>query len=157
MNETKEYITEEGLKTLQERYDNLIHVTLEEVKKEIAEARSHGDLSENADYDAARERQAQVQAEIESIERTLQNYVIINTKGGTRITVGSTVTLQFIDNKEKATYQIVGGVETDPLNGKISNNSPLAQAIMDAKVGDKRTVQVAKPYEVIIIEVKNKR
>ena len=157
MNETKEYITEEGLKALQERYDNLIHVTLEEVKKEIAEARSHGDLSENADYDAARESQAQVQAEIDSIEHTLQNYVIINTKGGTRITVGSTVTLQFIDNKEKATYQIVGGVETDPLNGKISNNSPLAQAIMDAKVGDKRTVQVAKPYEVIIIEVKNKK
>ncbi len=157
MNEAKEYITEEGLKALQEKYDNLVHVVLEDVKKEIAEARSHGDLSENADYDAARERQSQVQAEIDSIEHTLQNYVIINTKGGSRVTIGSTVTLQFLDNKEKSTYTILGGVETDPLNGIISNESPLAQAILDAKVGDKRTVQVAKPYEVIIIEIKSKK
>ena len=157
MNDTKEYITEEGLKALQEKYDTLIHVTLEEVKKEIAEARSHGDLSENADYDAARERQSQVQAEIDDIERTLQNYVIINTKGGSRVTIGSTVTLQFLDNKEKVTYTILGTTETDPVNGVISNESPLAQAILDAKVADKRTVQVAKPYEVIIIEIKSKK
>ena len=155
MSENKIYLTEDGLKQLQEHYNNLVHVVREEVKKELAEARSHGDLSENADYDAARDRQSQVENEIQQIEYQLQNYEIIDTKHGSKkvISIGSTVTLQFLDTKEKATYKILGKFETDPLNGIISNDSPLASAILDAKVGQKVTVNVDKPYEVIIIDI----
>ena len=80
--ENKTYLTEEGLKKLQDEYYNLVHVVREEVKQELAEARAQGDLSENADYDAARDEQAKVEARISTLEYMLRNYELIDTKKG---------------------------------------------------------------------------
>ncbi len=151
----KTYVTEQGLKDLQDEYNTLVHVTREEIKAELKEARSLGDLSENADYDAARDKQAQVESRISELEEMLKNYEIISTKGNSKtVRIGSTVQLQFQDTKEEATYSIVGRTEADPLNGKISNETPLAQAILDKRVGQTVEVNCKKPYEVTIISVK---
>lgn len=156
--ENKIYVTEEGLKKLQDEYDNLVHVVREEVKAELAEARSQGDLSENADYDAARDKQAEVEHRINELENMLQagHYEIINTKkrGKKNVQIGNTVTLEFMDTNEVEEYSIVGSTEADPLNGKVSNETPLAQAILGSKVGDVVTVEVSKPYRVTIISIK---
>ena len=156
MSENKIYVTEEGLKKLQDEYNNLVHVVREEVKAELAEARSLGDLSENADYDAARDKQSQVESRIVELENMLQHYELIDTKHGSKKTVqlGSTVSLEFLDTKEEATYTIVGTTEADPLNGKLSNETPLAQAILGCKVGQTVDIPVAQPYQVIIIQIK---
>ena len=156
--ENKIYVTEEGLKKLQDEYDNLVHVVREEVKAELAEARSQGDLSENADYDAAREKQAEVEHRIQELENMLQvgHYEIISTqkKGKKNVQSGSTVILKFMYTEEEAQYHIVGSTEADPLNGKVSNETPLAQAILGSKTGDVVTVEVAKPYKVTILSIK---
>ena len=151
----KIYVTEEGLQKLRDEYDNLVHVVREEVKSELAEARSLGDLSENADWDAARDKQAQVESRIAELESMLNHYELIDTnKGNKRIVhIGSTVKIEFLDTKEEAEYTIVGSTEADPRHGKLSNETPLATAILDARVGDTRTVNVASPYEVIIIDI----
>lgn len=155
--ENKIYVTEEGLKKLQDEYDNLVHVVREEVKAELAEARSQGDLSENADYDAAREKQAEVEHRIQELENMLQvgHYEIIDTtkKGKKNVQIGSVVTLEFMDTKEVEEYHIVGSTEADPLNGKVSNETPLAQAILGHKVGDVVVVEVAKAYKVTIVSI----
>ncbi len=155
MAEEKTYLTEEGLKKLQEEYDTLVHVTREEVKAELKEARSLGDLSENADYDAARDRQSKVESRIAQLEEMLKNYELIDTKKTTSRTVriGSTVTIRFLDTGMEETYTIVGSTETDPLHNKISNVTPLANAILDKKPGAKATVSVKKPYQVEIIRI----
>ena len=151
----KTYVTEQGLKDLQDEYNTLVHVTREEVKAELKEARSLGDLSENADYDAARDKQAQVENRIAELEEMLKNYEIISTKGNSKtVRIGSTVQLQFQDTKEEAVYSIVGRTDADPLNGKISNETALAQAILDKRVGQTVEVNCKKPYEVTIISVK---
>ena len=143
------------MKDLQDEYNTLVHVTREEVKAELKEARSLGDLSENADYDAARDKQAQVENRIAELEEMLKNYEIISTKGNSKtVRIGSTVQLQFQDTKEEAVYSIVGRTEADPLNGKISNETALAQAILDKRVGQTVEVNCKKPYEVTIISVK---
>ena len=150
------YVTEEGLKKLQDEYDHLIHVEREENLKELKEARALGDLSENADYDAARERQAQIQARINELEAMLDHYELNDTsKGGSKtVRIGSTVTIEFLDIHQEETYTIVGSTEADPLNGKLSNETPLAQAILDHKIGDTVSVQAKTPYDVIIITIK---
>ena len=155
MSENKIYVTEEGLKKLQDEYNNLVHVVREEVKSELAEARSLGDLSENADWDAARDKQAQVESRIAELEGMLNHYELIDTKKGSKriVHIGSTVKIEFLDTKEEAEYTIVGSTEADPLNGRLSNETPLAQAILDSRVGDTRTVDVAVPYDVIIIDI----
>jgi transcription elongation factor GreA len=155
MAENKIYVTEEGLQKLKDEYQNLVHVVREEVKSELAEARSLGDLSENADWDAARDKQAQVESRIAELESMLNHYELIDMKKGAKkiVSIGSTIKLEFLDTQEEGTYTIVGSTEADPLNGKLSNETPLAKAIMDARVGDTRTVEVANPYEVIIIEI----
>ena len=155
MAENKIYVTEEGLQKLKDEYQNLVHVVREEVKSELAEARSLGDLSENADWDAARDKQAQVESRIAELESMLNHYELIDMKKGAKkiVSIGSTVKLEFLDTQEEGTYTIVGSTEADPLNGKLSNETPLAKAIMDARVGDTRTVEVANPYEVIIIDI----
>lgn len=154
--ENKTYLTEEGLKKLQDEYDNLVHVVREEVKAELKEARSLGDLSENADYDAARDKQAQVESRIQELEYMLQHVEMIDTKHGSKkiVHVGSTVKIEFLDTKEEATYSIVGSTEADPLNGKLSNETPLARAILDKKVGETVEVNAKVPYSVIIVSVK---
>lgn len=156
--ENKIYVTEEGLKKLQDEYNNLVHVVREEVKAELAEARSLGDLSENADYDAARDKQSQVESRIAQLEIMLQpgNYEIIKSKSGKSktVSIGSTVVIKFLDTNEEGTYTIVGSTEADPLNGKLSNETPLARAILDHKPGEEVDVNVKVPYKVLIVKTK---
>lgn len=155
MSENKNYLTEDGLKDLQEEYNYLIHVVREEITEELKAARAQGDLSENADYDAARDRQARNEARIRDIESILSNYEIIETKkgGNKTVKIGSSVKLEFMDTKEVMTFKIVGTTEADPLNGKLSNVSPLAEAILERKVGSVVNVDVDEPYKVTILSV----
>ncbi|MBQ1482096.1 MAG: transcription elongation factor GreA, partial [Erysipelotrichaceae bacterium] len=114
--EEKFYVTEEGLNDLKNELNTLIHVTREEVIEELKAARAQGDLSENADYDAARDHQAKVEARIKELEHQIKNAeVITETKKTNFVRIGSTVEIQELDTKNKLTYKIVGSVEADPL------------------------------------------
>ena len=151
-------LTEEGKKRLEEEYRELIEVTRDEVKRQLAEARAQGDLSENADYDAARNRQAQVEARIKEIENILANCEIIQEDGKKKkgkIGFGSLVTIRFLATGKEATYLIVGTVESDPFNNKISGDSPLGGALLGKSVGDIVEVKVKDrdPYQVEIIKI----
>ena len=155
MLDEKFYVTEEGLKELKEEYENLVHVVRNEVIKDLKAARAQGDLSENADYDAARDKQAQVEARIKELEHMIRNAEVISENRGTSyVRLGSTVTVEPMDTHEKITFTIVGTVEADPLNGKVSNATPLAEAILEKKVGTVVTVEVDEPYDVKIVEIK---
>ena len=152
--EEKFYVTEEGLNDLKKELETLIHVTREEVIEELKAARAQGDLSENADYDAARDHQAKVEARIKELEHQIKNAeVITETKKTSFVRIGSTVEIQELDTKNKLTYKIVGSVEADPLNGLLSNVTPLAEAILDHKVNDVVTVKVDMPYDVKILKI----
>jgi len=156
MEEQKIVVTKEGLAELQKEYEYLVHVEREQVIDELRNARAQGDLSENADYDAARDHQARVEARIRQLDDMLKNIELIDDKKTSRsrtVRLGSTVTLEFQDTKERETYSIVGTVESDPLNGKLSNETPLAIAIMDHKVNDTVTVLVNPAYKVKIVEI----
>ena len=155
MLDEKFYVTEEGLKELKEEYENLVHVVRNEVIEDLKAARAQGDLSENADYDAARDKQAQVEARIKEQEHMIRNAEVISENRGTSyVRLGSTVTVEPMDTHEKITFTIVGTVEADPLNGKVSNATPLAEAILEKKVGTVVTVEVDEPYDVKIVEIK---
>ncbi len=152
--EEKFYVTEEGLNDLKEELSTLIHVTREEVIEELKAARAQGDLSENADYDAARDHQAKVEARIKELEHQIKNAeVIAETKKTNFVRIGSTVEIQELDTKNKLTYRIVGSVEADPLNGLLSNVTPLAEAILDHRVNDVVTVKVDVSYDVKILKI----
>lgn len=155
MAEEKIIVTEEGLKNLKEELERLINIERVEYIEDLKAARAQGDLSENADYDAARDRQAQVEARINQIEYMIQNAEVIGeSKNSKYVRLGSTVTIEELDTKMVNTYTIVGSVESDPLNGKLSNMTPLANAILDKKIGSTVTVNVDKPYDVKILTVK---
>lgn len=152
--EEKYYVTEEGLQDLKNELQELIHVTRNEVIEELKAARAQGDLSENADYDAARDHQAQVESRIKELEHMVRNAEIINESKSTKyVRLGSTVELEEMDTGNILTYSIVGSVEADPLNGKLSNATPLAEAILDQKVGSVVSVNATIPYEVRIIKI----
>ena len=151
--EEKFYVTEEGLNDLKEELVTLIHVTREEVIEELKAARAQGDLSENADYDAARDHQAKVESRIKELEHLIKNAELISEKKSNFVRIGSTVDIQELDTKNKITYKIVGSVEADPLNGFLSNVTPLAVAIMDHRVNDVVTVMVDQPYDVKILKI----
>jgi len=155
MAQEKFLVTQAGLDELKREQDELIHVVRKEVIRELQEARAQGDLSENADYDAARYHQARVEARIRDLEAMIANAEIIEEDKGASssktVTLGSTVTILDLSSNEEETYTIVGSIEADPLNGKLSNITPLAVALMDNKVGDRITVAEAEvPYDVKI-------
>lgn len=112
-----------------------------QIAQKIADARDYGDLSENAEYSEARNEQAQVESRIAEIEEILQNASLITGKKKTdAVTLGVTVDLHHSQTKKKVSYTIVGSVEADPLEGKISDESPIGQALMGKKVGDVITI-----------------
>ncbi|MGM9947693.1 transcription elongation factor GreA [Floccifex sp.] len=154
----KNYVTQEGYDALVKEYEQLVHVTRAEVIVELQEARAQGDLSENADYDAAREHQGQVEARIRELEALIKNSEIIDEsakKGKAHVVkIGSYVTILDLSENEEKSFNIVGSVEADPLNGKLSNITPLAEVILDHKVGDICTVKrVEEPYDVKIVSI----
>jgi len=152
----KIYVTQAGLEELKREYEHLIHVVRQEVIEDLRAARAQGDLSENADYDAARDRQAQVEARISQLDVMLKNVVIIGEGSTQTVQLGSTFTVEELDTGDKGTYTIVAFVEADPLAGKLSNATPLAMAVMDHAVGDVVTIDCDEPYQVKILELLTK-
>lgn len=121
-----------------------------DIADKIAEARDYGDLSENAEYDAAREEQGLVESRIAEIEDVLLNAEIIPTSRSSKIGLGSKVELK--TGRKTVTYHVVGPVEADPLEGKISNESPIGLALMGKKVGDTAVISTPKgeiKYEIV--------
>lgn len=154
----KQQLTREGYKKLEDELRNLIDFVREDVKRQLAEARAQGDLSENADYDAARARQAEVEGRINEIEEILANCEIIDekkakgSKGERKVVIGDTVEIEIVANGQHATYTIVGTIESDPFNGKISNASPLGSALIGKKVGDVVDIKTEKTeYQIKVI------
>lgn len=138
------YVTEEGMQKIKEELEYLVTVRREEISERLEIAISHGDLSENADYDYAKSEQAFVEGRIKDLEDSLRRAKIIDNGGKTDVVrVGSTVTVVedgFDDEPE--TYYIVGVHEADPGNGRISNESPIGKALLGRKVGDTVSAQV---------------
>ena len=147
-------LTAAGFKELEEELNDLrINKRAENVQA-IKEARSHGDLSENSEYDAARDEQAKIEARIQELEYKLEHATIIETKDKTHVNVGTKVTVEYIDDDEEDTYEIVGSLEADPFENKISNESPIGIALMGKKVGE--VVSVEGPngtYDVKITKI----
>ena len=159
MSEKKIYLTKEGLQQLKDELDELINVKRPENIQAIKEARALGDLSENADYDAAKNDQAEIEVRIKKKKKMLENVSIIENVSFDRVGLGCTVSIKYVDededDEEIDEYKIVGSQEADPFMSKISNESPIAKAILDKKVGD--IVEVESPngvYKVEIIEIK---
>ena len=149
------YLTQQGLDDLKKELDDLINVRRPENIQAIKEARALGDLSENAEYDAARNEQAEIEGRIKQLEKMLENVSIITDVGTDTVSIGNTVSIKYVDDEEEDEYIIVGSQEADPFESKISNESPIAQALFDHKVGDIVTVESPNGnYEVEIIEIK---
>ena len=154
-NKNTVYLTQEGLDNLKKELDDLINVRRPENVQAIKEARALGDLSENAEYDAARNEQAVSEARIKQLEKMLENVSIITDVGTDTVSIGNTVSIKYVDDEEEDEYKIVGSQEADPFESKISNESPIAQALFDHKVGDIVTVESPNGnYAVEIIEIK---
>ena len=155
MNEDKKvYLTQDGVDELQKQLDELKNVKRPEVIVALKEARALGDLSENAEYDAARTEQALVEGKIAEIEAMLENVVVIKEKNTEFVDIGTSVKLKYVEDDETDDYTICGSKEVDPFNNKISNESPIAQAIMHHRVGD--VVTVASPngqYDIQILAI----
>lgn len=154
-NKNTVYLTEEGLASLKKELDNLINVRRPENIIAIKEARALGDLSENAEYDAARNEQAQIEARIKQLEKMLENVSIITEVSNEKVGIGNTVSIKYVEDDEEDEYKIVGSQEADPFESKISNESPIARALFDHKVGDVVTVESPNgSYDIEIIEIK---
>ncbi len=129
------YLTLEGKKKLEEELDYLVNVRRREIAAEIQSAKEEGDISENSAYDEAKLNQGFVEGRIQTIEAQLRNAVIIEKNGNSdAVYLGSKVTVEE-EGFGKETYEIVGSAEADPLEGKISNESPIGRALLGAKVG----------------------
>ena len=149
MSEKKTVLTLEGLKKLETELHELKVVRRKDVASKIKEARGQGDLSENAEYDAAKEEQAEIEARIALIEKMLRNAEVIVEEDLDKdsIGIGSTVTILDMEFDEEIKYLIVGSTEADPIGGRISNESPLGMALLRRNRGD--IISVDAPAGVI--------
>ena len=145
MNEKKVVLTYEGLQRREEELENLKVVRRKEVAEKIKEARGQGDLSENAEYDAAKEDQAEIEARIAELEKLLRNAEVIDVDPSQSdvVSLGSKVEILDLEFDENMTYTIVGSTEADPMEGRISNESPVGQGLLGHRVGE--TVVVEAP------------
>lgn len=147
------YITEDGLKQIKEELEHLKNVKRLEVSERLQKAISQGDLSENADYEYAKQEQAFLEGRIQDLEDSLRRAQIIEDKGPSdAVRVGSTVTIIEDGYDEEETYRIVGVHEAAPADGLISNESPIGRALLGARVGD--TVTVKTPSGGIELQIK---
>ena len=153
MTEKKTVLTYDGLRKLEEELEYLKVVKRKEIAEKIKEARGQGDLSENAEYDAAREEQAKMETEILLLEKMLRNAEIIDDEevSSDVISVGSRVKLYDIEFDEEVEYFIVGSAEADPMRGKISNESPVGQGLLGHKKDE--TVTIMAPSGEVAFRV----
>ena len=135
------YLTQEGLEELKQRLDYLIVYLRGDVAKKLQHARELGDLSENAEYDAAKQEESQVAAEIKELEERIKNAVIIEKSGAHKVSIGNTITVEYLgeldeDEDKEMTFKLVGETEADFAKGKLSNESPLGKALLGKKSGE---------------------
>lgn len=150
-------MTAEGKEKLEQELEDLRLKRRPEVIKRIKIARSYGDLSENSEYESAKDEQAFVEGRISQIENMLQYAVIIDNDdvAADEVSMGRSVTFKELPDEEPETYTIVGESESDPLSGKISNESPMAKGLLGHKVGEKVDIDIPSgTMHVEIIEVK---
>ncbi len=153
MEEKKNILTYEGLKRYEDELHDLKVYKRKEVAQKIKEAREQGDLSENAEYDAAKDEQRDIEARITELENILKNVEVVveDEVSSDKINIGCTVRILDLEYKEEETYKIVGSTEANSLKGKISNESPVGRALIGSQVGD--TVSVETPGGLVQYEV----
>ena len=156
---TKDIIlTQEGLDKLKAEYRNLIDVERPQVIEALQNARAMGDLSENADYDAARNKQAEIEGRINEIENILANAKVVEVGKTKTINISNVVTYTDLSDNETYKVKIVSSIESDPLsdseNIKISNECPLGEALIGHKIGDEVTVKASPDYKIRIEDFK---
>lgn len=153
MAEKKNLLTDKGLKQLEDELQDLRVVKRKEVAQKIKEAREQGDLSENAEYDAAKDEQKDIEARIEELESILKNVEVVYTDevDKEKVNVGCVVTVRDASNGNVQIFKLVGSTEADVLNNKISNESPVGAALMGAKAGE--TVEVEAPNGTFKFEI----
>ena len=144
MPENKQMYTPQGYKELVDELDYLRGKRRDEIREQIAIARGFGDLSENAEYDEARNEQAKVEARIKELETLIENAVVVDetTQDASLVSLGSVVNLHDEDEDEDLVYYIVGSNEVSPAEHKISDMSPIGRALMGKRAGDKVTVEI---------------
>lgn len=156
----KNILTYEGLKKLEDELENLKVVRRKEVSQKIKEAREQGDLSENAEYDAAKDEQRDIEARIEELEKILKNAEVVVEEEADldKVSIGCSVKILDCEFEEELEYKIVGSTEANSLKGKISNESPVGKALLGKKVGDTVTVETPAgefSYKVLSIHRAN--
>ena len=156
----KNILTYEGLKKLEDELENLKVVRRKEVSQKIKEAREQGDLSENAEYDAAKDEQRDIEARIEELEKILRNAEVVVEEEADldKVSIGCSVKILDCEFDEELEYKIVGSTEANSLKGKISNESPVGKALLGKQVGDTVTVETPAgefSYKVLSIHRAN--
>jgi len=149
-------LTKEGVEKLRAELEELKDVKRPEIVKQLQEARAQGDLSENADYDAAREAQARTEARIKEIENILDNHKIIRvTSNDDKVNIGKTVKIKFVEKNKEATYKLVGTIEANPAQNLISIESPVGKSVLGAAVGDQVSVRLenGNTFHVEVLEI----
>jgi len=149
-------LTEAGFANLKQELETLKDVDRKQNLEALKEARAQGDLSENADYDAARDEQARIEARIKEIENILKHSEIIRDSAARVIMIGKTVVVRFVSNAIEKEYTIVGHLEANPLQGKISNESPIGRALIGHKKGQTVSYKAETGTEITveIIDIK---
>ena len=160
MEAKKKLLTYAGLKALEDELENLKVVRRKEVSQKIKEAREQGDLSENAEYDAAKDEQRDIEARIEELEKILKNAEVVVEEEADldKVSIGCSVKILDCEFEEELEYKIVGSTEANSLKGKISNESPVGKALLGKKVGDTVTVETPAgefSYKVLSIHRAN--
>ncbi len=142
-------VSHEGLKKLQQELEHLKTVKRKEVAQAIQKARAYGDLSENSEYDEAKNEQAEIEGKIANLEATLENAIVLDDAelGTDKVNVGNKVTVHNIDADEESEYKIVSTAEADPIMGLISDDSPLGKALIGQRKGD--SINVETPMGVV--------
>lgn len=154
MDKKEFYLTEQGYENLKQELEHLKFNKRPEVIESLKEARALGDLSENAEYDAARTEQGIIEGRIIELEHILEEAIVVKEVSKDKVGIGTNVKLQYIEDGDTETYLIVGNKESDPFNNKISNESPIAQAIVGLSVGEVATVDSQNGiYSVKIMEI----
>ncbi|MBR6185628.1 MAG: transcription elongation factor GreA [Clostridia bacterium] len=151
----KTVVSAEGLRQMEEKLKYMTTVRRAEVAEHLSIARGFGDLSENAEYDEAKDEQAKLEADIVELENALRNVIVIDGDVSTdAVNVGTTVRVLYLDEDEEEEFTIVGARESDPMNNKISNESPIGSAMLGHKAGDVVTVEAPDgAYELKILEI----
>jgi transcription elongation factor GreA len=153
----RELLTHEGFEKLQEEFRYLTEVRRREVADRIRQAREFGDISENSEYDDAKNEQYLLERRISEVQRRLRNAKVVDPSSAEAgsVDLGTRVTLRVVGEDEERTFQIVGSNESDPGSGKLSHSSPVGRAVLKRRVGEKVTVATprgATEYEIVNVE-----